>query len=97
VRGSAVLARALLGSEATGSKEAIEAALVRALEVVGETGGKLEPAIRLELAELARLAGDDTARERDLRAAHRLFTEMGATARAEQVAKELERRFASIS
>jgi len=81
-----------------GAKGAIETALARALELVGETGGKiLQPSIRLELAELARLAGDEAAREHELRAAHRLFTEMGATARAGQMAKELERRSGSTS
>jgi hypothetical protein len=33
--------------------------------------------------------GDERKRERELCEAHRLFTEMGATIRAEQVAKEL--------
>ena len=44
-----------------------------------------EPFIRVELAELARLTGDKDARERELREAHRLFTDMGASNRAEQV------------
>ncbi len=50
----------------------------------------LLPRIDLEAAELARLRGDDTARERALRSAHRSFTEMGATGHAERVARELE-------
>jgi class 3 adenylate cyclase len=33
--------------------------------------------------------GDETARERELSEAHRLFAEMGATARAERIAQEL--------
>jgi hypothetical protein len=33
--------------------------------------------------------GDDTARQRELREAHRLFTEIGAPLRAAEVAKEL--------
>ena len=41
-------------------------------------------------AELAALLGDDAGRERDLRDAHRLYTEMGATGHAERVARELE-------
>ncbi len=40
-------------------------------------------------AELARLRGDDAARERALRKAHRSFAEMGATGHAERLAKEL--------
>jgi len=45
--------------------------------------------LSLERAELARLIGDGAARERALREAHRLFTEMGATARAEQMARQI--------
>jgi hypothetical protein len=62
----------------------------RALSLVGETGGKaLEPFIRVELSNLARLAGDEPARQRELREAHRLFLEIGAPIRAAEVAKEL--------
>jgi hypothetical protein len=39
---------------------------------------------------MARLAGDEAAREHDLREAHRLFTEIGAPIRAAEVAKELD-------
>ena len=35
------------------------------------------------------LAHDDATRERELREAHRLFTEIGATGHAERIAKEL--------
>jgi hypothetical protein len=49
----------------------------------------LEPFVSLERAELARLTGDDATRERELREAHRLFTEIGAPIRAAEVAKEL--------
>lgn len=42
-----------------------------------------------ERAELARLTGDEATRERELREAHRLFTEIGAPLRAAEVAKEL--------
>ena len=48
-----------------------------------------EPFLCVERAELARLTGDDAARQRELREAHRLFLEIGAPIRAEQVAKEL--------
>ena len=37
----------------------------------------------------ARLAGDEATRQRELREAHRLFIEMGAPIRAEQVATQL--------
>ena len=45
----------------------------------------------LERAELARLTGDETSCKHALREAHRLFVEIGATARAEQVAREIGR------
>ena len=44
---------------------------------------------RGERAELARLSADGAARERELREAHRLFTEIGAPIRAAEVVKEL--------
>jgi hypothetical protein len=56
-----------------------------------------EPFLHLERAELARLTGDEASRELALREVHRLFTAMGATARAEQMAKELERSSQSTS
>ena len=92
------LARAVLATEGLPARDTIERTLGRALSLVGETGGKaLEPFIRVELGNLARLAGDEAARHRALLEAHRLFTEMGATARAEQMAKELERGSGSTS
>jgi hypothetical protein len=48
-----------------------------------------EPFVHVERAELARLIGDEATRERELREAHRRFTESGAPIRAAEVAKEL--------
>jgi hypothetical protein len=48
-----------------------------------------EPFLHVERAELARLVGDEAMRQRELREAHRLFTEIGAPIRAAEVAKEL--------
>jgi hypothetical protein len=48
-----------------------------------------EPFLHVERAELARLTGDEAARDRELREAHRLFLEIGAPIRAEQVGREL--------
>ena len=62
----------------------------RAEVLVDETGANAyAPLIRLERAELARLIGDGPARERQLREAQRLFVEMGATARAQQLARDV--------
>ena len=84
------LARVLLRTSGLESRSAIEAAFGDALRSSRETGQKIfEPFICLERAELARLSGDETTRQRELREAHRLFLEIGAPIRAEEVAKEL--------
>ena len=68
----------------------IEAALRDAMALVQATGARAcAPFIHVERAALAHLLGDEATRQGELREAHRLFTEMGATARAEQVAREL--------
>ncbi|MGH7287136.1 MAG: tetratricopeptide repeat protein, partial [Myxococcota bacterium] len=75
------------GAEA---REAIEAALAEAEALVESTGIRSwQPFIHVERAELARLVGDETTRERELREAHRRFTDMGAAAHAERVARAL--------
>jgi adenylate cyclase len=84
------LARVLLGSAGAAAREQIEAALARALQLVRETGAKAyEPLIHVELAELARQSGDEDERERELREAHGLFSEIGASGHADRLAGEL--------
>jgi tetratricopeptide (TPR) repeat protein len=84
------LARVLLRTHGAAASGEIRTTLGEALTLVEETGGKVEePFIRVELAELARLTGDETTRERELREAQRLFGEMGATGHAERLAREL--------
>ena len=79
----------LLGS-AGAAREQIEAALARALQLVRETGTKVqEPPIHVELAELARQSGQEEERQRELHEAHRLFSEIGASGHAERLAGEL--------
>jgi tetratricopeptide (TPR) repeat protein len=79
--------RETLGLQAT--KE-IEAALAEADAWLEMSGAKsYEPFLHVERAELARLTGDEANCQRELREAHRLFLEIGAPIRAEQVAKEL--------
>jgi adenylate cyclase len=83
---SVALARVLLASSGRVSREAIEAALARALELACRTGAKAyEPLVHVELAELARRGGDERRRERELREAHRLFTEIGARGHANRL------------
>jgi hypothetical protein len=84
------LAKVLLRTRGLASRSAIEAALEETSRVARQIGYKfLDPFIRLERAELARLAHDEPTRQRELREAYRLFLEMGAPIRAEQVAREL--------
>ncbi len=79
--------REIRGVEATSD---IEAALAEADAWLEMSGAKsYEPFLHVERAELARLQGDDTVRQHELREAHRLFLEVGAPIRAEQVAEEL--------
>jgi adenylate cyclase len=85
-------ARVLLRTEGATASGDIQSALRQAQALVEETGGRSrEPFIHVERANLARLTGDEATRERELREAHRLFTEMGASGHAERVAKELGR------
>ena len=66
----------------------IEGTLSRASELIAETGARShEPQVHELRAWLASACGDDTARKRELREAHRLYTEMGATGHAERVAR----------
>jgi hypothetical protein len=82
--------RALRGTLGLQATREIEAALAEADAWLEMSGAKsYEPFLHVERAELARLTGDDTALRRELREAHRLFLEIGAPIRGEQVAREL--------
>jgi tetratricopeptide (TPR) repeat protein len=82
--------RALRETRGLQATKEIDAALGEADAWLQMTGAKsYEPFLHVERAELAKLTGDEAARERELREAHRLFTEIGAPIRAAQVAKEL--------
>jgi ABC-type transporter Mla subunit MlaD len=84
------LARVLLGSADPAARAEIEAALGRALELAHETGAKAhEPLVHVELAELARQSDDQEGQHRELREAHRMFSEIGASGHAERLAGEL--------
>jgi hypothetical protein len=82
------LVRALLCSDDPCSLE--QADVARAEDRAREIGARtLEAEAHACRAELARRRADGAARRRELEEAMRLFTEMGAPARAAQVAKEL--------
>jgi hypothetical protein len=84
------LARVLLSSGDPADHEQVEATLARALELIHEVGAKMyEPFVHVELAELARQSGAEERRGRELREAHRLFTENGASSHAERLSAEL--------
>ena len=84
-------ARVLLAAEGAAAAAEITTTLRDALALVETTEAHaFAPFIHVERAALARLTGDEPARERELREAHRQFTEMGASIRAEQVARELD-------
>jgi adenylate cyclase len=83
-------ARVRRATEGADGAAEIEAALRDAMALVEATGARaFAPFIHVERAALAHLVGDEAVRERELHEAHRLFTEMGALIRAEQVAREL--------
>jgi len=80
--------RALRDTRAT---REIAAALAEADAWLEMSGAKsYEPFVHVERAELARLTGDEATRGRELREAHRLFLEIGAPLRANQVEGELK-------
>jgi class 3 adenylate cyclase/tetratricopeptide (TPR) repeat protein len=82
---SLALARVLLASPGPGTGAQVEAALARALELAHSAGAKsFVPLVHVELAELARQGGDQERCGRELHAAHRGFTEIGATGHAER-------------
>jgi adenylate cyclase len=82
--------RELHGIQATRD---IETTLAEADAWLQRSGAKsYEPFLHVERAELARLIGDEPTRQRELREAHRLFTEIGAPICAAEVAKELGQR-----
>jgi adenylate cyclase len=87
---SLALAEVLLGSAGPDARTEIEAALERVLELAKGTGAKPHvPLVRVVRAELARQSGNPDAYQRELRDAHRLFTEMGAAGHAKRLQAEL--------
>ncbi|MGA2319987.1 MAG: adenylate/guanylate cyclase domain-containing protein [Solirubrobacteraceae bacterium] len=80
------LSQALRVGEGASASAAIESELQHSLALVEETGAHgVEPRVHVELAELARLRGEETRSERELRIARGQFLDIGAPARAERV------------
>jgi len=87
---SMALARLLMQSGEAGAHAQAGETLARALELTHATDALgFAPMIHVELAELARHAGDKQQRHRELHEAHRLFVEMGAPRQAERLTAEL--------
>jgi len=84
------LARVLLAADDPDLHDEVERVVERAEACCKETGMRIHLPSLLELrANLAERRGNPQEAGRNLREAHRLFTEMGATGHAERLAREL--------
>ncbi len=89
-RAHLTLARVLLSRTGGKVRGEIESALESCLSLVEQTQARVyEPHVYELRAELAHLQGDADTHERELRKAHRLYAEMGATGHAVRLAREL--------
>jgi tetratricopeptide (TPR) repeat protein len=87
---SILLARVLLASDGPAATSEVEATLARALQLARQAEAKgLVPMIHVELAQLAVHRRDADRHRRELRQAHRLFSEIGATGHAQRIAGQL--------
>jgi tetratricopeptide (TPR) repeat protein len=92
IRALLARARVRLATEGAPARARVEADLRDAAALIDATEARAyAPGVNVERAELARVVGDEVGRQRELHEAHRLFTAMGAAARAEEVAKETAR------
>jgi ATP/maltotriose-dependent transcriptional regulator MalT len=91
VHANLALARTQLQRADSEALASVEQALVRAQELIDETGAQ---AYQLEVhecrAHLARLRGDTETARRELDTARQLYAEMGATAQVERLASEID-------
>ena len=89
-RANFALARTQLRRADVASLTRAEQALVRAQELIDETGAQAyQPEVHECRAHLAQLRGDAPAAQREIEEARRLYAEMGATAQVERLAKEM--------
>jgi len=80
----------LLSTRGVAAREEVEAALQRAAETAAEMGAKaFEPDVLIQRARLSRLLGEEDRHRGQFSEAHRLLTNMGATARAARLKREL--------
>ncbi len=87
VRGNLALARTLLRGANPAALVRAEQALVRAQELIDETGAQAyQPEVHEYRAHLARLRGDAVAARDEIAAARRRYAAMGATAQVERLA-----------
>ncbi len=89
--GHLILARVLLASSGASAMEEVAGELAEAMELARKMEFRiLEPLIHVEQAKIAQLSGDTSGHQRELREAHSLFIETGATGHADRIAGELE-------
>jgi adenylate cyclase len=89
--GESWLALARLRIRTDEARDDVEAALAKAAGLLREGGIRIhEPKLHELRADLAQREGDSSAAEREIRAAQRLYQEMGAAGHAERVARELD-------
>ena len=88
-----VLARALLRRDGAAARDAVEAALASAAELIERTGARtLAPALYEWRAELAAVLGDDVTRDQLVRQAEQLYEEIGAPLHAARIAAQRQER-----
>jgi ATP/maltotriose-dependent transcriptional regulator MalT len=91
IRANLALAHTQLRRANREALERVEQALVRAQELIDETGARgYQPGVHECRAHLAALRGDAPAARQQLDAARRLYYDMGATAQVERLAKEMD-------
>jgi tetratricopeptide (TPR) repeat protein len=91
IKGNLALAHTQLRRADSEGLVGVEQALVRAQELIDETGARAyQPQVHECRAQLALLLGDTQTARHELDVARRLYAEMGATAQVERLAREID-------
>jgi class 3 adenylate cyclase/tetratricopeptide (TPR) repeat protein len=91
VRANVALAHTQLPRADAAAQARVEQALVRAQELIDETGARAyQPEVHECRAYLARLRGDVPTARREREEARRFYAKMGATAQVERLAREID-------